>query len=182
MHREDPRASAWNKPSSVPRGGRIIHLGPLLPTASCGLPGTRTERAAPCPLFGLAPGGVYRATTVTSVPVRSYRTLSPLPVPRTAIGGLLSVALSIASRRPGVTRHRALRSPDFPRTARPVRAPPPVRDLFSLRRRESSRSTTFPLGYTTRMREVPPHPVPSEPFPCSECREPSILDLRRTVL
>jgi len=31
-------------------------------------------------LFGLAPGGVYPAITVTSNPVRSYRTLSALPV------------------------------------------------------------------------------------------------------
>jgi hypothetical protein len=31
-----------------------------------------------------------------------------------AIGGLLSVALSIALRRPAVSRHPALRSPDFP--------------------------------------------------------------------
>ena len=30
-------------------------------------------------LFGLAPGGVYPATTVTSRAVRSYRTISPLP-------------------------------------------------------------------------------------------------------
>ncbi len=30
-------------------------------------------------LFGLAPGGVYRATDVTTSAVRSYRTLSPLP-------------------------------------------------------------------------------------------------------
>ena len=30
-------------------------------------------------------------------------------------GGLLSVALSVGSRRPGVTWHLALRSPDFPR-------------------------------------------------------------------
>ena len=33
------------------------------------------------PLLGLAPGGVYRAAYVTVGPVRSYRTLSPLPVP-----------------------------------------------------------------------------------------------------
>ncbi len=31
------------------------------------------------PLFGLAPGVVYPATTVTGGAVRSYRTLSPLP-------------------------------------------------------------------------------------------------------
>jgi len=30
-------------------------------------------------LFGLAPSGVYPATTVTSSAVRSYRTISPLP-------------------------------------------------------------------------------------------------------
>ena len=39
------------------------------------------ERATPHPLFGLAPGGVYHATPVSDGPVRSYRTLSPLPVP-----------------------------------------------------------------------------------------------------
>jgi hypothetical protein len=36
----------------------------------------------PSSLFGLAPGGVCLATSVTGRPVRSYRTLSPLPVPR----------------------------------------------------------------------------------------------------
>ena len=30
-------------------------------------------------LFGLAPGGVFPATTVTNRAVRSYRTISPLP-------------------------------------------------------------------------------------------------------
>ena len=65
-------------------------------------------------LFGLAPSGVYLAITVTSKAVRSYRTFSPLPVFRRIIGGLLSVALSISSRFPGVTWHSALRSPDFP--------------------------------------------------------------------
>jgi hypothetical protein len=73
--------SARNKPSSVPSRGRIIPLGPPLPTASSSLPGTQVARAAPRPLFGLAPSGVCRATSVASGPVRSYRTLSPLPVP-----------------------------------------------------------------------------------------------------
>jgi len=65
-------------------------------------------------LFGLAPGGVYPAITVTSNPVRSYRTLSALPVPQAVIGGLLSAALVVGSRRPGVTWHPAHWSPDFP--------------------------------------------------------------------
>jgi len=51
---------------------------------------------------------------VTSGPVRSYRTLSPLPVLLPAIGGFLSAALVVGSRRPGVTWHPALWSPDFP--------------------------------------------------------------------
>lgn len=46
--------------------------------------------------------------------VRSYRTLSPLPDPLRAIGGLLSVALVVDSRLPGVTWHSVLWSPDFP--------------------------------------------------------------------
>ena len=48
--------------------------------------------------------------TVASRAVRSYRTLSPLPVlPRkAAIGGLLSAALVVGSRLPGVTWHPAL--------------------------------------------------------------------------
>ncbi len=65
--------------------------------------------------------------------VGSYPTVSPLPVPAPApagslrtegstrvIGGLFSVALSVASRRPAVSRHSALRSSDFP----PLRLPP----------------------------------------------------------
>ncbi len=52
--------------------------------------------------------------TVASRAVRSYRTLSPLPVLQAAIGGLLSAALVVGLRRPGVTWHPALWSPDFP--------------------------------------------------------------------
>ena len=49
--------------------------------------------------------------TITSGPVRSYRTLSPLP---TEVGGLLSAALVVGSRPPAVSWHSALWSPDFP--------------------------------------------------------------------
>ena len=62
-------------------------------------------------LFGLAPSGVYRATSVTRSAVRSYRTLSPLPA---GAGGLLSVALAVGSRLPDVIWHSVLWSPDFP--------------------------------------------------------------------
>ena len=87
----------------------------------------------PCSGWGLPAPGVAAGA------VRSYRTISPLPDParaeersafallisrglhglaaaesRLAIGGVLSVALSVASRRPAVSRHPALWSPDFP--------------------------------------------------------------------
>ncbi|EWH10591.1 hypothetical protein DS2_07158 [Catenovulum agarivorans DS-2] len=52
--------------------------------------------------------------TVASRAVRSYRTLSPLPVLQAAIGGILSVALVVGSRRPDVIWHSAHWSPDFP--------------------------------------------------------------------
>src|SRR5204862_4671739 len=39
---------------------------------------SRNEAHVP-PLFGLAPGGVYRAVSVAGDAVRSYRTLSTLP-------------------------------------------------------------------------------------------------------
>ena len=66
----------------------IIYLVPPLSTGSCGLPMGQTKRAisftARFPetedshLFGLAPGGVYHAYSVTAVPVSSYLTFSPL--------------------------------------------------------------------------------------------------------
>jgi len=59
------------------RGGTAIHLGPPLPEASSGLPGDRRATSSPptrpCSGWGL-PG-----RRVTTPPVRSYRTVSPLP-------------------------------------------------------------------------------------------------------
>src|SRR5205085_10527325 len=62
-------------------------------------------------LFGLAPDGVYRAASVTSCAVRSYRTFSPFP--NDSFGSLFSVALSVSSRFPGVTWHLALGARTF---------------------------------------------------------------------
>jgi len=54
-------------------------------------------------------------SSVATDAVRSYRTLSPLPATLACrLGGLLSVALSVGSRLPGVTWHSAQWSPDFP--------------------------------------------------------------------
>jgi hypothetical protein len=93
-----------------------IHLGRSLPSASCDPPERRRGDPPGSPdfpgnlplLFGLAPGGVFPAAAVTGGAVRSYRTVSPLPPARSSRGrgGVLSVALSLGSPPPGVTRHR----------------------------------------------------------------------------
>ena len=67
-------------------------------------------------LFGLAPGGVYRAVSVTGDAVRSYRTLSPLP----ATGNRSRPAVCFLWHFPWGRPRRALPgtvfpwSPDFP--------------------------------------------------------------------
>jgi hypothetical protein len=74
-------------------------------------------------LFGLAPGGACRAPFLTVGAVRSYRTVSPLPVFAEALtGGLFSVALSLGSPPPGITRHLAFPEPGLSSLA-------PFRDL-----------------------------------------------------
>ena len=97
------------KPGSVPgEQGMTIHLGRLSPGASRDLPGWRR---------GNAPGPKARHPYSVLLPVGF--TLPPLsPGARCALtapfhpcrprgaGGLLSVALSLGSRPPGVTRHR----------------------------------------------------------------------------
>src|SRR5437762_12598376 len=70
------------KPVPVPLRVVVIHLDRPLLAGSSDLPGSRTERAAPPPLFGLAPRGVFPAGRITPSAVRSYRTISPLPLTR----------------------------------------------------------------------------------------------------
>ncbi len=74
-------------------------------------------------LRDLARGGVCRAPSLARRAVGSYPTVSPLPEPFRAIGGLFSVALSLARDRPafagrfgrvGVTHHPVLPCSDFP--------------------------------------------------------------------
>jgi len=59
------------------------------------------------PLLSLALGGVFHALRVTTKPVCSYHTFSPLP----CLGGLFSVALSLGSPPPVVNWHRVFIEP-----------------------------------------------------------------------
>ena len=92
-----------------------------------GLPGEPSlsggGRAAHFPRLALLRVGFTEPAGSPPSLVRSYRTVSPLPVRtrRPAIGGFLSVALSCGSPRLAVSQHPALRSPDLPRHG-PARA------------------------------------------------------------
>lgn len=85
-------------------------------------PECRLETAHAHSLLGLAPDGVYRASPVTSAPVSSYLTLSPLP-------RIKSGAVCFLWHFPSVHTGRTLSavlspwSPDFPLTPRDQRLP-----------------------------------------------------------
>ena len=95
---------------------------------------TRTRRGQrhEVPIWSCSRWGLP-CRSVTGLAVRSYRTISPLPAFRRRRRRYLSVALSVGSRRPGVTWHLALWSPDFPRHRR-MRAPGMTRLSGRLRR------------------------------------------------
>ncbi len=85
-------------PATYPGTGRASPMPPYLALLRVGF-------AVPCGV-GPAGGGL--------LPHRFTLTTHPLG----PFGGLFSVALSVGSRRPGVTWHPALWSPDFPRRDR----------------------------------------------------------------
>jgi hypothetical protein len=86
------------------------------------VPGVPARRP---PLFGLAPGGVYRAAPVARRAVRSYRTVSPLPArprPGPAVCSLWHCPWG-RPRRP-LAATVSPWSPDFPPPEDRSRAPP----------------------------------------------------------
>ncbi len=117
---EHPRKHRQKKSRPVSRvlSWTVIPLGTASPPCSSNLPGNDAGRVI-VPLFGLAPSGVCLATRrcprvrcALTAPFHPYHACLATP-----FGGLFSVALSVDSRRPGVTWHPALWSPDFPRSA-----------------------------------------------------------------
>ncbi len=110
-----------SRPISRVLSGTAIHLRRTSPCACSDLPGSDAGHAI-APLFGLAPGGVYRAANCYQSRGALLPHLFTLAGARRRLGGLFSVALSVGSRPPGVTWHPALRSPDFPPPAGPAAA------------------------------------------------------------
>ena len=128
------------KPGSVPppspceeRDAAAIPLDRPLPTGSRDQPGSLgaatllparipKDVASAGPLFGLAPGGACHAAPVASGPVRSYRTLSPLPSPRRRRSALCGAIPGVApgGRYPPPCRRGARTFLELsPATARP---------------------------------------------------------------
>jgi hypothetical protein len=82
----------------------------LLPETRWALTRQSRDRHAPCGAHTVSPSP---DPTSLSLQERDFAALRPQNR-ASAIGSLFSVALSIASRRPAVSRHPALWSPDFP--------------------------------------------------------------------
>ena len=100
------------KPGSVLYESIIIYLGPLLPKGSRDL--TRKLDGPPNTfLCGLAPDGVYLAGLL---PNRRCALTAPFHPYLSEERRFISVALSLKSPPPAVSRHPALRCPDFPQT------------------------------------------------------------------
>ena len=134
--RAQQMGSARNKPSSVRRisiasrhqrqRGGIISLGHGItaglkqPTRDSDGAGHASSPIWPCSGWGLPCDHCYQRPGAL-LPHPFTLACAPLG----AIGGLLSAALSVALRRPGVTRHPALRSSDFP-LANPQPDPPAI--------------------------------------------------------
>ena len=116
------RGGKRNKPSSVSggAGGEPFLWDAGRPSPRAAYPGLSRARrrgqrlapAWPCSGWGLPCDDCYQPPGALLPHPFTLACASPRG---DAIGGLLSVALSSASRRPGVTRHPALWSSDFPR-------------------------------------------------------------------
>ena len=118
------RKRGGSRPISRVLSRTTIHLGRTSPCASSDLPGSpceqqeRTRRPARFPIWSCSRWGLPcrrmlpPARCALTAPFHPYL---PRPVCTCHdIGGLLSVALSVGSRPPGITWHLALWSPDFP--------------------------------------------------------------------
>ena len=116
LRRQDGHSSRRFVTEPLKRPTRDFH--PIAGSRSTvGAPSRHALALLPCcPLFGLAPCGVYHASSITGRAVRSYRTFSPLPF-RAVCSLWHWPSLGLDPEVPDVIRHTALRSSDFPRLA-----------------------------------------------------------------
>ncbi len=92
----------------------IIHLGQMSPSASSNLPRNSAGRTLCSSIWSCSRWGLpcHFCCQKRGALLPHPFTLTDLPK---QTGGILSVALAVGSRLPGVTWHLTLWSPDFPR-------------------------------------------------------------------
>ena len=114
------RQKRGSRPISRVLSRATIHLGRTSPYASSDLPGSPCgpqERApwlARFPMWSCSRWGLPCRRVLPPARCALTAPFHPYLPAEADIGGLLSVALSVGSRPPGVTWHLALWSPDFP--------------------------------------------------------------------
>jgi hypothetical protein len=110
-------------------GSAVIHLGPTLPPASSDLPESgrdvcrREQDGRPAVRFPIWSCSAWGLPCLTPSPVERCALTAPFhpyrPT-RRSTGGMLSVALSVASPRLAVSEHATRWSSDFPPPAEPA--------------------------------------------------------------
>jgi len=114
------RERGGSRPISRVLSRTTIHLGRTSPCASSDLPGSpcgpqeRARRLARFPIWSCSRWGLPCRRMLPPARCALTAPFHPYLPAEADIGGLLSVALSVGSRPPGVTWHLALWSPDFP--------------------------------------------------------------------
>ena len=118
---------------SVDKPGSVVDNHSSRPCVTAGLKQhtrVRTEPIHSTPIWPCSEWGLPCPAALSPQAVGSYPTISTLPRTLRPFGGMFSVALAVGLRRPGVTWHSALWSPDFPRRLRDaVVWPTPPRPL-----------------------------------------------------
>ena len=112
-------------------------------------PGSSDGPSDPC--LALLREGFADPSRSPPTMVRSYRTVSPLPVAgheAQPIGGLLSVALSVASRRLVASQLPALWSPDLPRPDAPPIAEPQAATTRPTHRDAEGTAGSMPTAFS----------------------------------
>lgn len=113
----------FGKPISRVLSWTIIPLGVSSLIRSSNLPASNAGRAMPMPIWSCYAWSLPCRELLPATRCALTAPFHPYRRSRTShehLGGLLSVALSVGSRRPGVTWHLALRSPDFPPPVKPA--------------------------------------------------------------
>ena len=130
----------------------VIYLGHPSPGTSSGLPAAHRCRCGRCGSHLAAYLALLRLGVAVPPPLPAVRwaltpPFHPYPSPLRGRGGLFSVALSVALRRPGVTWQSTRWSSDFPREANPSRpSVRPCRKLTSSRLPRSKVSPWYPAS------------------------------------